>query len=54
MASDSTIKIVRNWLRLDRYEQERGQAQGRPRVKVVSREIMLRVAREPAQVPDAA
>jgi hypothetical protein len=33
------------WLRLDRHEQERGRAQGRSRVKVVPREVMLRLAR---------
>jgi ferredoxin--NADP+ reductase len=41
------------WLRLDRHEQERGRAQGRPRVKVASREAMLRLARRADRVPGA-
>ena len=43
-----------DWLRLDRHEQERGRAQGRPRVKVVTRETMLRLARGVERVPGAA
>jgi hypothetical protein len=39
------------WLRLDRHEQERGRAQGRPRVKVMSREAMLRLALGADRVP---
>ncbi len=34
---------LEHWLQLDRHEQELGQARGRPRVKVVSREAMLRL-----------
>lgn len=35
------VVTVKDWLELDRYEQEVGKVQGRPRVKVVSKEKML-------------
>jgi ferredoxin--NADP+ reductase len=35
------VVTVKDWLALDRHEQEAGKAQGRPRVKVVSKEKML-------------
>jgi ferredoxin--NADP+ reductase len=35
------VVTVRDWLKLDQHEQETGKAQGRPRVKVVSKQKML-------------
>jgi ferredoxin--NADP+ reductase len=45
---------LNHWLELDRHEQQLGLAQGRARVKLLSREAMLQVARGAEQESGAA
>jgi len=45
--------VLADWLELDRHEQEQGKASGRVRVKVVSRTLMLQLARAREQAAEA-